>query len=324
MTFIATIKAKKGVAIIADSLVTTTTKVLRSEKFLELLGTKQQGSGDAPITFDANEIVSLFESRKSHTKDYEEKLFKFGKYAAITTTGAAAINGKRIDEVVQAATPPLIKKGKTQKPIEEVNVDFKTAIAEEIAEHLTKFNEISSATVFYLTHYIVSERKTRIFKLTVQVCEKAAYDAAPDDFLTLIEMHEGLPVICDGQNRMADRILYGDMNSTWTLIPKVIEKVVSDFGIAADQIPPDYAAKMLQDQSIVPSLNIDDIKFFKLTNLSLQQAVDLGWLLMKIEKDFQKYTEEIPTVGGVIKVAVIDEGGFRFVSGDKIEVKDVY
>ena len=61
-----------------------------------------------------------------------------------------------------------------------------------------------------------------------------------------------------------------------------------------------------------------EMKIFKLSELSLQQAVDLAYLLMKIEIDFQTYTENIPTVGGVIKIATIDKMGFNFISGHDI------
>jgi len=57
---------------------------------------------------------------------------------------------------------------------------------------------------------------------------------------------------------------------------------------------------------------------FKLRDLSLQQAVDLASLLMRIEIDIQKYTENIPSVGGVIKLAVIDADGFRYIAGNEI------
>jgi len=60
------------------------------------------------------------------------------------------------------------------------------------------------------------------------------------------------------------------------------------------------------------------MKIFKLSELSLQQAVDLANLLMKIEIDFQTYTENISTVGGVIKIAIIDKNGFRYISGHEI------
>ncbi len=61
-----------------------------------------------------------------------------------------------------------------------------------------------------------------------------------------------------------------------------------------------------------------DVKITQLTDLSLQQAVDLAGLLMSLEIDIQKYTENVPTVGGAIKLAVIDKKGFCFVLGDSI------
>lgn len=60
------------------------------------------------------------------------------------------------------------------------------------------------------------------------------------------------------------------------------------------------------------------MKINRLADLSLQQAVDLASLLMKIEINFQKYTENIPTVDGVIKLAIIDKDGFKFISGNEI------
>ena len=62
----------------------------------------------------------------------------------------------------------------------------------------------------------------------------------------------------------------------------------------------------------------DDMKINRLADLSLQQAVDLASLLMKIEINFQKYTENIPTVGGVVKLAIINKDGFKFISGNEI------
>ncbi len=57
----------------------------------------------------------------------------------------------------------------------------------------------------------------------------------------------------------------------------------------------------------------------KLRELSLQQSVDLACLLMRIERDIQKYTENIPTVGGNVKVAIIDDKGFRFLAGHELK-----
>lgn len=59
---------------------------------------------------------------------------------------------------------------------------------------------------------------------------------------------------------------------------------------------------------------------FKLKQLSIQQAVNLAFLLMKVEIEFQQYTKDIPAVGGVIKIATIDKNGFKFIGGNDIKV----
>ena len=64
-----------------------------------------------------------------------------------------------------------------------------------------------------------------------------------------------------------------------------------------------------------------DIFYIKFRELSVQEAVDLAALLIKIVMEIQIYTEKIPTVGGLIRLAVITkEKGFEWVSGDKIIV----
>lgn len=71
-------------------------------------------------------------------------------------------------------------------------------------------------------------------------------------------------------------------------------------------------------RGFLPNQFWEDMKINRLADLSLQQAVDLASLLMKIEINFQKYTENIPTVGGVIKLAIIDKDDFKFISGNEI------
>lgn len=87
-------------------------------------------------------------------------------------------------------------------------------------------------------------------------------------------------------------------------------------------IPKDYINNLLTSPDVITKTIQDDMKIGKLTDLSLQQAVDLARLLMRIEMDFQKYTENVPTVGGVIKIATIDEKGFKFIKGSDVIVAE--
>jgi hypothetical protein len=63
---------------------------------------------------------------------------------------------------------------------------------------------------------------------------------------------------------------------------------------------------------------INELNGFKIRDLSLQEAVDLAYLLLKVEMDFQRYTQDIPTIGGVIKVATIDHRGYIDICGNSI------
>ncbi len=111
----------------------------------------------------------------------------------------------------------------------------------------------------------------------------------------------------------------GDLPAIFDVIPKIVDKVTKDFKIKQKSIPKDYIQKLKQDETIITSDLFKEVKLFQLLELSLQQAVTLACLLMNVEIEFQKYTEKIPTVGGVIKLAIINKEGFNFLSGDDVK-----
>lgn len=100
MTFIASVIAKKGVAIIADSLVTSQMPILHYRNFLDHLNAQPKNE-KGEISLDPNNIIQLFAYEPIYTKDYEEKLFRLNKFTAITTTGIAEINDNTIDDIVR-------------------------------------------------------------------------------------------------------------------------------------------------------------------------------------------------------------------------------
>ncbi len=80
MTFIASVIAKKGVAIVADSFVTTVEHSIDRNEFVDyLINTNPKKS--IPIA----DIVNLFKQKASHTKNFADKLFQFDDYSAIAT-----------------------------------------------------------------------------------------------------------------------------------------------------------------------------------------------------------------------------------------------
>lgn len=328
MTFIASVIAQKGVAIIADSLVTTSRHIIEFEDLREMLKKKVTGSGrgrrPSPqnVTLKISEINALFKSKPSYTKNYEEKLFKYDNYIAITTAGLAAINKKRIGKIVN----DIITKNKKDRTYARKKTDekidaFIEYLKPDIVEHIKK-SKIITSTVFVFTHFNKTDEKTSIFKLKTKEITLEQYTANPNIELVEKETFQDLfKVVCEGQNRISERILWGELEFLYYIVPRILGKVIEDFPEMKGKITSEYINQTLTHNDISNNGYIDqDVKMRKLTNLSLQQAVDLACLLMKIEVDIQKFTENIQTVGGVIKLAVIDNKGFRFVSGDEIEI----
>ena len=314
MTFIASVVARKGVAIIADSLVTASRPVLDGEDFLAFLKSKAaNGEPLASINVQATEIVQLFSPTASYTKDYEEKLFKMDKFSAITTAGAAAINDKRIEEHVKE----IIRQLKPGATFEDKVNNFCALLNIQAVEHVKKQERITT-TVLIFTHFDKESSQTTIFKAEVIPCQLTMIDPDTHNCIGLTKMDDYYKVVCDGQNRISDKILWGEVEFFHEITPKIVEKVIADLG--CQNVPANYVQEFIDKSrsEILTKQFYDDLKISELGNLSLQQAVDLAALLMAIEMNIQKYTENIPTVGGVIKLATIDRRGFKWVSGNNI------
>ena len=319
MTFIASVVAKKGVALIADSLVTSMERVIEYDKFIDFISHKAQSTPLNEIKIDPLEIVNLFDKKPSHTKDFEEKLFEYDKFTAVMTAGAASINKKRIEYLIKE----IVEKNKkapnyNRKRFETKIKEFCDFLNKQAIEHMNVYDEISNTT-FIFSHYDKSKEITEIYKVDVIPSNKK--DIINDTFNCIAQkkMDDYYKVVCDGQNRISERILFGEIDFFLHITPKIVKKVIADLKIAEKDLPDNYLKNFMEDsRTFLPKQFFEDMKVSKLAGLSLQQAVDLASLLMKIEINFQKYTENIPTVGGVIKLAVIDKNGFRFISGNEI------
>jgi 20S proteasome alpha/beta subunit len=316
MTFIATVRARNGAAIIADSLVTNTHHVITLEEFLQYIESRNKEE-ESEIKLMPTEILELFQSKPSHTKNFEEKLFKYNNYTCITTAGSARINGKRIEDIIESILESNKKDGNHRlKRVDKIAEVFSNKLKEEVEQHLAKHSTIRPTT-FIITSYNKSLNKTDIYKVNVVSASQKNLEDPAFELTEVIPSEDFEKVVCEGQNRISEKILYGDFFLVHSLIPKLFERIVTDLKIDHSVIPPDYIERLRTDNDF-RDMMYSDIKMFKLSELSIQQAVELANLLMHIEMDFQNYTENIPTVGGVIKIAIIDKDGFRFISGKDI------
>ena len=317
MTFIATVIAKKGTVLIADSLVTTSRPILEYDEFYAYLQSKTVKEGDGEIKIDTAEVIDLFKSKPSHTKDFQEKLFEYGNFTAVATAGAATLNGKSLEDVINAAKKALIKKGDSKKIKERVE-ELGAYLNDEAVKCLKAGNLVRPA-ILIITRYSKSSQKTIVYKLYIKRSSPENLKQEGYKCISFNEQPEYFTVVCEGQNRISERILWGDIDTISEIIPKVAKTIFKDFTILAENIPDGYVDKLAQNAEVLPASYLEDIKMRKLSQLSLQQAIDLACLLMRIERDIQKYTENIPTVGGNVKVAVIDDKGFRFLSGHDLK-----
>src|ERR1700761_4897209 len=169
MTFIASVVAKKGVAVIADSLVTSQSHVLYYKKFIEYV--EQQPTNDqGERLVNPDSIQTLFNSEPVFTKDFEEKLFEFDSYTALTTTGQAYVNEKNIADIVE----------EFRRSNDETIKDLQTPI----------------------------ESKIDIFKVIIYPTDSGALSNEAHDYITLSKEADWARVVCDGQNKISERVLY--------------------------------------------------------------------------------------------------------------------
>lgn len=310
MTFIASVVAKKGVAIIADSLVTSSTRVLFQSDLLSYI----QSKGQDELTLE--DVYGLFNEQPIFTKDYEEKLFSLDTFTGITTTGVAYIDNKSISDLVESFKS-------INKNLDEIQIEKKLELLSDflniqVREHLKKYNRLVGRCILIISHYEKDTHETEIYKLEISdASDTMLFDNANYNFVGIVKQENFIKIVCDGQNKLSDKVLFGLGKQIYEILPDIISDLAKKFG-KEDEVTEEFINNLFQEE-FYRRIFGRDIEIFNISELSLQQAVDLASLLMKLEVDFQKYTKNIPTVGGLIKLAVIDENGFRFISGNDVQ-----
>lgn len=316
MTFIASVAAKRGVAIIADSLVTSQQGVLSFNNYLNYIQKKVEETGEQDVQISANDLIALFRQEPSFTKDFEDKLLRINNYSCLTTCGSAYINRKSISSITEefvAENHEVLQRDNISP--EDIIIMVKNHFNREISLHIETGYDLGNF-VLILTHYDNFRKITTFKKVFTEYL--SALDTDPE-----VNYFNDYPsignVICDGQNKISDSILFGFSNDMYFKFADILRIGLDKLGLDENLLTPEILTQVSSDQRFL-DLAFSDMQIDNLNDLSLQQAVDLASLLMRLEVDFQKYTKNIPTVGGLIKLAVIDDDGFRFLSGNKLEV----
>jgi hypothetical protein len=320
MTFIASVIAKEGVAIVADSFRTTLEHTITEDDFFDYLGTLDQNNRD---TIPTAKLIELFDKRPSSTRNYVDKLFKFDDFSAITTTGAAYINGKEIKDIIGeiSAIMQVDEAAYKAKTIEEKLTEFCDKVKAEVLEHLKSYN--LSTTEFIFSHFNVNLNKPQIFMVRIKETNKDSFDENDPELVTYADQ-TNLGIVTDGQDTYVDRLIFGTL---YTNIAKVKSEII-DCVVETLVLSDDDKAKItnvITEFGFMQKTITDDMFSINFRELSLQEAVNLATLLMKIVMDIQVYTEKIPTVGGLIRTAVIKKDtGFSWISGNTLEAPKIF
>lgn len=316
MTFIASVIAKKGVALIADSMVTHQMPILEYDRFISYLQHQpKNAAGEASI--NTADIQNLFELQPAFTKDYEEKLFRVNKFIGMTTTGIAYINNKNISDIMEGFRGYQMDIEIDTVPFIERLNQFSAYLNIQIKEHLHNRPVIGFCS-FIATHYDPAAHKTTIYKVIINEASAQSLADVNYNFVTLTQEEDWAKVVCDGQNKISENVLYGSGKTFFKNFPLIVQDILQRLNLPPGTVPANFINDLIADPFYSPMF-YGDIEITNLSDLSVQQAVDLASLLMRLEVDFQKYTKTMPTVGGLIKLAVIDENGFRFILGHEIE-----
>lgn len=312
MTFIASVIAKEGIAMVADSFVTTVEHSIDRKDFINYLS-KSKAKKSIPIS----DLIDLFQQRASHTRNYADKLFQFDEYSAIATAGSAYINGIEIKDLVKKIASEMQADSIAYyaKPIDDVLKEFCQHVKKEVLEHLKKYN--CGETDFIFSHFNRTKNEPQIFLVKIKQLSKDKYNPADPEIVTYSDRTH-LKILTDGQDGFVDRLIFGSLYTNATQIKKhfleYILKTCKPKGSKRKEI-----IDTINEFSFLEKIVTEDVFSIKFRQLSLQEAVDLAALLIKIIMDIQVYTEKIPTVGGLIRLAVIHkETGFSWISGDKI------
>ncbi|SEB03985.1 hypothetical protein [Pedobacter hartonius] len=132
-----------------------------------------------------------------------------------------------------------------------------------------------------------------------------------------------MKIVTDGQNTFVKRLIFGSLVGNVGLVKSEIIKRVVDV-LQLDDQNREKITDSINDFECLKQTVLEDMFSIKFRQLSLQEALDLAALFIKIVMDIQVYTEKIPTVGGLIKLAYIhEEKGFNWISGNELVASNI-
>ena len=104
MTFIASLKAKKGIVQVSDSLELQTGAISRFDDFKKLFDAKGIDEENQNEKLSAKEIWNTFKPERIKNIDGAKKTFQITEFSSIQISGSALINGTEVKDIIKQLT----------------------------------------------------------------------------------------------------------------------------------------------------------------------------------------------------------------------------
>jgi hypothetical protein len=306
MSFVAAVVAKKGVAIIADSL--------EIPEFADRWATSIIHEDEGADTHGEQTVKSILASPSArlyaeqfYLEEHAEKIFQLDQFTCIVMTRIIAINDKSMRELVETYQGHIKERAGQPAFAGRLN-DFRVFLDDQIKAHMVRYQQLEKSTLL-MAGYDPQTMRSSISRIRIRECKSPL---PPDQGSCLSIKHQSASIIHYGQSRICPSIIQGFQWKSNRDLPHLVRNIIKRLRSPDHQLPGAFL-NMINKDPFYRLLFARDLKYLELSSLNIQQAVDLASLLMRLEIDLFKVTHTRPQVGGTIQLAAITEKGFHFI-----------
>lgn len=312
MSFIATVSASKGFAIIADSLEVPESPLKEYTLLSDYMHTLNSQDRSEDILYPPNLWLlspqERAETEQLYREDHAEKLFPMGPFSAIAATRILSINDKGLYELIEEFMEIRKKQANPAWGFTAMLNGFCNFLNREIKIHLKNYCYLNGSLLI-MAQYDVRAMRTNTCKILIRDRHFDSPNYA-DNYLLLRQ--NSSTILLSGQTHISKAFLLGIERASFRDVYKLVRNIIGRIHSADNRLPGEFMHTLRYDR-FYQYLFSQELKTIDIANMSTQQAVDLASMLMRLEIDYFKFTKTDPHVGGVIRLAVVDEEGFRYI-----------
>jgi hypothetical protein len=317
MSFIASVSAGKGFAMIADSLEIPELPLPEFSFFSQYVHPSycQESEEDIlhPLNHWSSSPLQHAGTERSCREDHAEKLFQIDTFSAIAAARILSINEKGLSDLLTEFKEGWRDQDDSALGFAAKLNGFCDFINREIKSHLKNYGYLNGNLLF-IAHYDVHTMSTNTFRIRIRDRHYESHRYM-DNFLLFrhksskISMHGSTPV----SKALRPGLESAYLRDVYRLVRNIVRKIHSPH----NRIPGEFIDSLQHDR-LYQFLFSKDCKKIDIADLSIQQAIDLASMLIRLEMDYFRFTKAEPEVGGVISLAIVDEEGFRFKKVERV------